>query len=100
MSETFDEDWIKNRGMEILAVGVASINYSQASQDLVSLRNQETMMSDPTIREGFEQKNIAEGLKAAGLNVNGAMAGFMGRVWICRQPAKSNTNPGNFCSNK
>lgn len=78
MSETLDEDWTKNRGMEILAVGVASINYSQESQDLINLRNQGAMMSDPTIREGFVQKNIAEGLKAAGSNANGAMAGFMG----------------------
>lgn len=78
MSETLDEDWTKNRGMEILAVGVASINYSQESQELINLRNQGAMMSDPTIREGFVQKNIAEGLKAAGSNANGAMAGFMG----------------------
>ena len=35
-------------------------------------------MSDPSIREGYVQKNIAEGLKAAGSNKNGSMSGFMG----------------------
>ena len=36
------------------------------------------MMSDPSIREGYVQTTIAEGLKNAGSNDSGAMAGFMG----------------------
>ena len=35
-------------------------------------------MGDPSIREGYVQTTIAEGLKNAGSNDNGAMAGFMG----------------------
>ena len=64
--------------MEVLSVGIGSISYSEESQDLINLRNQGAMMSDPSIREGFVQKNIAEGLKAAGSNANGSMTGFMG----------------------
>lgn len=78
MSETLDDSWTQLRGMEVLSVGVASISYSEDSQELINLRNQGAMMSDPTIREGYVQKNIADGLKAAGSNANGAMAGFMG----------------------
>lgn len=78
MSETLDESWTQMRGMEVLSVGIGSISYSEESQDLINLRNQGAMMSDPSIREGFVQKNIAEGLKAAGSNANGSMTGFMG----------------------
>lgn len=78
MSETLDENWTQLRGMEVLSVGIGSISYSEESQELINLRNQGAMMSDPTIREGFVQKNIAEGLKSAGSNPNGAMAGFIG----------------------
>ena len=35
-------------------------------------------MGDPSIREGFVQSSIAQGMQAAGSNPNGAMAGFMG----------------------
>lgn len=78
MAETLDEDWTKTRGMEIQSVGIGSISYTEDSQDLINLRNQGAMMSDPSIREGYVQKNIAEGLKAAGSNKNGSMSGFMG----------------------
>lgn len=78
MAETLDEDWTKTRGMEIQSVGIGSISYTEDSQDLINLRNQGAMMSDPSIREGYVQKNIAEGLKAVGSNKNGSMSGFMG----------------------
>lgn len=78
MADTLDEDWRKLRGMEVQSVGVASISYDEESQRLINLRNQGAMLSDPTIREGYVQGAIAEGLKNAGSNANGAMAGFMG----------------------
>ncbi len=78
MADTLDEEWRKLRGMEIQSVGVASISYDEESQRLINLRNQGAMLSDPTIREGYVQGAIAEGLKNAGSNANGAMAGFMG----------------------
>lgn len=78
MADTLDEDWRKLRGIEVQSVGVASISYDEESQRLINLRNQGAMLSDPTIREGYVQGAIAEGLKNAGSNANGAMAGFMG----------------------
>ena len=42
------------------------------------MRNKGAMMGDPSVREGYVQTTIAEGLKGAGTNSNGAMAGYMG----------------------
>ena len=78
MAQTLDDEWTRMRGMEIQAVGIASITYDEESQNLINLRNRGAMMSDPSIREGYVQTTIAEGLKNAGSNDSGAMAGFMG----------------------
>ncbi len=78
MADTLDEDWRRMRGIEIQSVGVASISYDEESQKLIALRNQGAMLSDPSVREGYVQGAIAEGIKNAGSNANGAMAGFMG----------------------
>lgn len=78
MSETLDDDWNQMRGMEIQAVGIASISYDEESQKLINLRNKGAMMGDPRVREGYVQSTLVEGLKDAGSNANGAMAGFLG----------------------
>ncbi|RJW45894.1 virion core protein [Clostridiales bacterium TF09-2AC] len=78
MADTLDEEWNKLRGMEIQSVGIASITYDEESQNLINLRNKGAMMGDPNIREGYVQSTIAEGLKNAGSNSAGSMAGFMG----------------------
>ena len=78
MSKVLDEEWNQTRGMEIQAVGLASVSYDEESQKLINMRNQGAMLSDPTIREGYVQGAVARGMEAAGSNSNGAMAGFMG----------------------
>lgn len=78
MAQTLDEDWNQMRGMEVQSVGIASISYDEESQKLINKRNEGAMLSDPTIREGYVQGQIAEGLNAAGSNPNGAAMGFMG----------------------
>lgn len=78
MADTLDEEWKRMRGMEIQSVGIASISYDEESQKLINMRNEGAMMGDPAVREGYVQKSIAEGIKSAGANPNGAMAGFMG----------------------
>ncbi|MGN0356077.1 MAG: SPFH domain-containing protein [Muricoprocola sp.] len=78
MANVLDDEWTQIRGMEIQSVGIASISYTEESQKLINMRNQGAMMSDPTIREGFVQSSVAQGMNAAGSNPNGAMAGFMG----------------------
>lgn len=78
MADVLDEEWTKNRGMQIQSVGIASISYDEESQKLINMRNQGAMMGDPSIREGYVQSAIAQGMQAAGANPNGAMSGFMG----------------------
>lgn len=78
MSDILDDEWREMRGMQIQAVGIASISYDEESQKLINTRNQGAMLSDPTVREGYVQGAVARGLEAAGSNANGAMAGFMG----------------------
>ena len=78
MRDTLDEEWNRMRGMEIQSVGIASISYDEKSTELINMRNEGAMLSDPTVREGYMQGHVARGLEAAGSNANGAMAGFMG----------------------
>ena len=78
MADTLDADWNQLRGMEIQSVGIASISYDDKSTELINMRNEGAMLSDPTVREGYMQGHVARGLEAAGSNANGAMAGFMG----------------------
>ena len=78
MASILDEDWNKMRGMEIQAVGIASVSYDEKSQELINLRNEGAMLSDPTVREGYVQAHMARGLEAAGSNEGGAMNGFLG----------------------
>lgn len=79
MSETLDDDWTKLRGMEILSVGIASVSYDEESQKLINMRNEGAMLgSDFNVMRGMAVKNITEGVRDAGSNSAGSMAGFMG----------------------
>lgn len=78
MSDVLDEEWTKNRGIEIVSVAIASVSYDEESKKLINMRNQGAMMQDPTIREGYVQSQIADGLRAAGSNSAGAAQAFMG----------------------
>lgn len=77
MADTLDEDWNKLRGIEVCSVGMASITYDDESKALINMRNKGAMMSDPTIREGFVQSSVAQGIQAAGSNTAGAGNAFM-----------------------
>lgn len=78
MQTALDEDWNQNRGFEVDHVGVSSISYDDESMKLINMRNQGAMMSDPSIREGYMQSAIAQGISAAGSNTAGAGTAFMG----------------------
>lgn len=77
MSTVLDEDWNELRGIEVCSVGIASISYDDESKKLINMRNQGAMMSDPTVREGYVQSSIAQGLQNAGSNTAGAGNAFM-----------------------
>lgn len=78
MRDTLDEEWRELRGFEIIAVGINSISYDQKSQELIDMRNQAGLLSDPNIRETYVQTSVARGLEAAGSNEGGAAQAFMG----------------------
>lgn len=78
MADVLDADWNDLRGIEVCSVGLASISYDDESKALINMRNKGTMMSDPTIREGFVQSSVAQGMQAAGSNTSGAANAFMG----------------------
>lgn len=78
MAGVLDEEWNQLRGMEIQAVGIKSISYDEKSQELINLRNEGAMMSDPSVAQGYMVKNLSEGVKEAGANSAGAMNGFLG----------------------
>lgn len=77
MSNTLDDEWNQLRGMEVVSVGI-KVSYDEESQNLINMRNKGAMLSDERIQKGYVAGNISEGLKDAGSNANGAMAGFMG----------------------
>ncbi len=79
MATTLDEDWNKMRGMEVQAVGIASVSYDEESQKLINMRNEGAMVgSDFNVMRGMAVKNITEGIRDAGKNEGGAMNAFMG----------------------
>lgn len=78
MSEILDDSWKELRGMEILAVGIASISYDDESKELINMRNKGAMLGDPSVREGYMQGSLARGMEAAGANQAGAGMAFMG----------------------
>ena len=78
MADVLDANWNDLRGIEVCSVGLASISYDDESKALINMRNKGAMMSDPTIREGFVQSSVAQGMQAAGSNTSGAANAFMG----------------------
>ena len=79
MSTTLDEEWNQTRGMEIQAVGIASVSYDEESQKLINMRNEGAMLGgDASVLRGMAVKNLTEGVRDAGSNAGGAMKGFMG----------------------
>ena len=78
MADALDESWRDKRGMEILAVGLASISYDDKSKELINMRNQGAMLGDPGVRAGYVAGAVARGVESAGSNSAGSMNGFMG----------------------
>lgn len=78
MAQALDEEWSNTRGFQIQSVGLTPPSYDKTSQELINMRNKGAMLSDAAVQQGYVAGNISEGLKDAGSNANGAMAGFMG----------------------
>ena len=70
--------YMADAGFQIQSVGLNPPSYDKQSQDLINMRNKGAMLSDAAIQQGYVAGNVSEGLRDAGSNANGAMAGFMG----------------------
>ena len=79
MADVLDEEWNQLRGMEIQAVGIASVSYDEESQKLINMRNEGAMLgTDFNVLRGMAVKNVTQGIRDAGSNAGGAMNAFMG----------------------
>jgi len=78
MANVLDEDWNKMRGMEIQAVGIASVSYDEKSQELIEMRNQDAIYSNPDVARGYMVRSAGEAMKSAASNESGAMHGILG----------------------
>lgn len=78
LSDALDEEWTQLRGFMVVKAALAPPVYDEKSKELIEMRNKGAMMSDAAVQQGYVAANISEGLKDAGSNANGAMAGFMG----------------------
>lgn len=77
MSQTLDEEWDQMRGFQVQSVG-CDISYDEKSRSIIDKRSEAGMFTDQAVQQAFVATSIAEGIKNAGSNSNGAMAGFMG----------------------
>lgn len=78
MASALDQEWNQMRGMEIQSVGIASVTYDEKSQELINLRNEGAMLSDPNIQRGYMVGHMARGMEAAGSNEAGVVNSFLG----------------------
>ena len=78
MATVLDEDWNKMRGIEIQAVGIASVSYDEKSQTIINKRNEAAVYADPDVARGHLVGSIGEAMKSAGANEAGALHGILG----------------------
>lgn len=78
MSEILDESWLDRAGVQVTAVGINGLSYTEKSAEIIEMRNKGAILSDPNVREGYVQGSIARGFEAAGSNEAGAAGTFMG----------------------
>ena len=78
MANELDASWNEMRGIEVQAVGIASVSYDEESKELINMRNKGAMLGDASVREGYVQGSIARGFEAAGSNSAGSTGAFVG----------------------
>jgi membrane protease subunit (stomatin/prohibitin family) len=78
MAQLLDDEWTQRRGIDIQAVSIESVSYTDESRDLINLRNKGAMLSDAAIQRGYVAGQVADGMAAAGANPQGGGAAMMG----------------------
>ncbi|NLW52441.1 MAG: virion core protein [Tissierellia bacterium] len=78
MGEILDASWLERAGIQVTAVAIVGLSYTEKSAEIIEMRNKGAILSDPNVREGYVQGAIARGFEAAGSNEAGAAGTFMG----------------------
>lgn len=78
MADALDDEWMENRGFFIASVGIAGINFDEATSALLEQYAKDSILMDPQARAARMAGSVAKGIESAGANENGAMMGFAG----------------------
>ncbi len=78
MNDVMSSKWGQLRGIEIVAVGVESVNASEEDEKMIKELQRNAALRNPQMAAAHLTGAQAEAMQAAASNPNGAMAGFMG----------------------
>lgn len=77
LANALDDEWKQLRGIEVVETTI-SISYDADSERIVKSRSEGMMFSNPNVQAGYMARNVADGIRAAGSNPNGATNAFVG----------------------
>ena len=78
MNDVISSKWGQLRGIEIVAVGVESVNASEDDEKMIKELQRNAALHNPQMAAAHLTGAQAEAMQSAASNQNGAMAGFMG----------------------
>lgn len=78
MNDVMSAKWGNLRGIEIIAVGVESVNASAEDEKMIKELQRNAALRNPQMAAAHLAGAQAEAMQSAAQNSNGAMAGFMG----------------------
>ena len=78
MNDVMSSKWGQLRGIEIIAVGVESVNASEEDEKMIKELQRNAALRNPQMAAAHLTGAQAEAMQAAASNSNGAMTGFMG----------------------
>ena len=78
LNEVLSAKWRDLRGIEIVSLGVSSVNASKEDEDMIKQLQKNAVMRDPTMAAATLVGAQADAMKAAASNEGSAMMGFMG----------------------
>ncbi len=78
LNQQLSEKWGKNRGIEIVELGMSSVKASEEDEQMIKEMQKTAAYTDPTLAAAYTVTAKGEAMKAAASNANGALNGFMG----------------------